>query len=113
MTAPVDLARVRQERALDRLADLAREVDVWGLLEREEEAEVAKQRMTEPLTLRVRVATREEADRLVEALADTPEARGAGGQWSRATVLRLAIDAGLEVLAKRAGRSRAGTGGAP
>ena len=63
---------------------------------------MAKQRMTAPVTVRLREDTLDEAERLADALADTSEARAAGGQWSRATVLRWAIEVGLEELARRA-----------
>lgn len=99
---PVDLRAARRERLLDGLADAARcGVDVFGLLAKEGE-EVAKQRMTAPVTVRLREETLDEADRLADALAGTMEARAAGGQWSRATVLRWAVELGLEALAARA-----------
>ena len=62
---------------------------------------MAKKRMTEPVSLRLHTNLVEEADRLVKALEDTPEARFAGGQWKRAAVLRWAVELGLAELAKR------------
>lgn len=103
----VDLGAVRRSRLLDELAALsAVGVDVRGLLAREVEG-MAKQRMTAPVTVRLREDTLDEAERLADALADTSEARAAGGQWSRATVLRWAIEVGLEELARRAARGGA------
>jgi hypothetical protein len=53
------------------------------------------------ISLRVSAKAIEDADALAEALADSPEARIAG-RWGRSAVLRIALEEGLKVLAKRA-----------
>ena len=62
---------------------------------------MAKKRMTEPVSLRLHTEMLAEADRLLDALADTPRARFSGGQWKRAAVLRWAVELGLAELARR------------
>ena len=99
----VDLREERRRRWLDELAGIAHAgVDVPRMLE----DEVAKQPMTEPVSLRLHTDSVAEAERLVEALADTPEARFAGGKWSRAAVIRWAVELGLAELARREKRMR-------
>lgn len=97
-----DFREERRRRLLDELASLAADTDVMGRLE----DLMAKQPMTEPFSLRLHTDLVTEAERLVEALADTPEARFAGGKWSRAAVIRWAVELGLAELARREKRMR-------
>ena len=94
---PVRLREVRRARLLDELAGLALVggVNVQRLLE-----DSMGKRLTAPVTVRLREAALEEAERLAERLADSMEARAAGGKWGRATVLRWAVEVGLERLAE-------------
>ena len=85
--------------SLDRLAELAAGgVDVRGVLEREEVC--LKGDNLAGLSLRVSPTVLEQVDALAEALSDSPEARIAG-RWGRSAVLRIALEEGLKVLAKR------------
>lgn len=98
----VDLRVVRRGRMLDELATLAAQgVDVAGALAREG-GRVTKRGTSETVTIRLRADQLDEAERLAMALADSSEARAAGGQWSRSTVLRWAVDVGLKELARGA-----------
>lgn len=99
---PVNLRAVRRGRMLDELAELAANgVDVAGVLAREG-GRVTKRGVSEVVTIRLREEQLNEAERLATALADSSEARAAGGQWSRSTVLRWAVDVGLKELARGA-----------
>jgi hypothetical protein len=111
MPRPVDLVAVRAD--LDRLAVLGVELaerggDVFDLLDREDGGDDAAWGggvMVEPLhgtSIRLAAEDLEAADRLVAALARTPEARALGGRWGRSAVLRLAVVAGLDALRRRA-----------
>jgi hypothetical protein len=103
---PPNLLAIR--RKLDRLAEIARGgVDVHAMLEAERVAtrsgnggETMERKAVASVTVRCAPDLLTEADRLAEELADTPEARAAGGHWGRAAVLRLALDRGLRSLAE-------------
>lgn len=85
---------------LDELAELADGgVDVAAILRREG---AMGDRDLVGVSVRLPAETLVEAEALAEALANTPEARAAGGHWGRAAVLRLALAEGLRVLDKRA-----------
>jgi hypothetical protein len=98
---PPDLTAIR--RKLDRLAEIARGgVDVHALLGagwNPNGGETMERKAVASVTVRCSPDLLTEADRLAEELADTPEARAAGGHWGRAAVLRLALDRGLRSLA--------------
>lgn len=52
-------------------------------------------------TVRLSGAQLDLARDLVDELGDTPEALAAGGRWGLGSVLRLAVQVGLEQLAAR------------
>ena len=60
-----------------------------------------KETELQSVSLRVSPAVIADADALVVGLTDSPEAR-VSGRWGRSAVLRLALEEGLKVLAKRA-----------
>ena len=53
-------------------------------------------------TVRLSGSQLDTARRLVDELGDTPEALAAGGRWGLGSVLRVAVQVGLEQLSERA-----------
>ena len=109
MATPIDLARVRAAEA--RLAAQLRQhpelaTRTAQFLAGDPSVETMERLMTEPLEkptqLRLPREALERAETLIPLLAQHPEFR-ALGRLSRATVLRLAVLHGLEVLEQRAG----------
>ena len=109
MASRIDLARVRAAEA--RLAAQLRQhpelaTRTAHFLAGDPSVETMERLMTEPLEkptqLRLPREALERAETLIPLLAQHPEFR-ALGRLSRATVLRLAVLHGLEVLEQRAG----------
>ena len=109
MATPIDLARVRAAEArlgaqLRQHPELA--TRTAHFLTGDPSVETMERLMTEPLEkptqLRLPREALERAEMLIPLLAQHPEFR-ALGRLSRATVLRLAVLHGLEVLEQRAG----------
>lgn len=95
MSEPVDLRAVWRERALNALAELAREgVDVQALLRREGDAMSGET----PFNLRMPQEFYDRADALVERMRGGPAAAAAGNRWGRAAVIRMAVAHGLAAL---------------
>lgn len=90
----VDLRARRLVAALDELAELALGgVNVWPIL-----AESKGGNVMEAISMRIHTDDLARLDRLAEALADSREARLVGVRWGRASVLRIALERGLEAL---------------
>jgi hypothetical protein len=68
-----------------------------------------------PHATSVRLGTEDldKLDRVVELMATSREARLVGGRWGRSTVLRLAVERGLDALLAEIAEGTAGKGGPP